>query len=366
MDPQFYINKRDALLVQVSTDAGLVGIGESAVHSNSMAIIAAAVKELASWIIGENPLYVERIWEKLYRQSMQYGRRGVSIMALSGIDIALWDIIGQAAKLPLYKILGGFQDKVLAYASGGFYAEGKGIDALVAEMCGHVDRGFSAVKMKIGRRPSPLLHKCEICYTDLKEDLNRVKAVREAIGEKIVLMLDANNAWDAKAAIRIIQELEVFKPYFIEEPLPTDDIEGSAIVAHAVDIPIAGYETAYTHFEFRDLIEQRAVDIVQPDVSWGGGITGARKIATIAAAHNMLCIPHSFSSAINLMATLHFVASIPNSQYIEFDQNPNGLRTELLTEPIEINPSGVLSLPDGPGLGVKLNQKTVSRLRIDI
>ena len=366
MDSRLRYEKRDVLLIQVETDAGIIGIGESAVHGNAIAIVATAVKELASCIEGENPFYIERIWEKLYQRSMQYGRRGISIMALSGIDIAFWDIIGQAAGLPLYKVLGGFRNEIPAYASGGFYAEGKNIEKLSEEMHSYIDQGFLAVKMKIGRKPSPLLPEYKVCYTSLEEDLARVKAVRKVIGEKITLMLDANNAWDVKTAIRVIRELKGFNPYFIEEPLPTDDIEGSAVVTHAVDVPVAGYETAYTRFEFQKLIEQRAVDIVQPDVSWVGGITEARKIAAIAAAHNIPCIPHSFSSAVNLVATLHFLASIPNSRYIEFDQNPNPLRTELLTEPLWIDSSGALQVPDEPGLGIRLNQNTLNQFRINL
>ncbi|MCD6407288.1 mandelate racemase/muconate lactonizing enzyme family protein [Candidatus Aerophobetes bacterium] len=364
MDSRLRYTKREALLVCVETDSGIYGIGESAIHGGGMRGVACEVEELGRWIEGENPLYIERIWEMLYQRSMQHGRRGVAIMAISGIDIALWDILGKVANLPLYKLLGAFRDKIPAYASAGFYAEGKDVKRLSEEMRSYIDKGFKAVKMKVGRKPSPLLPDHRVCYTSLDEDLARVEAVRKAIGEDVVLMLDANNAWELKEAIQAINKFKAFNPYFIEEPLATDDVEASAILTQNIDIPVAGYETAYTRFEFRRLIEKRAVDIVQPDVSWAGGITEARKIATIASSYNMPCIPHSFSSAVNLVATLHFLASIPNSRYIELDQNPNPLRENLLTEPIFIDSSGNLQVPDKPGLGIELNEDVLNCYRV--
>ncbi|MBC7189884.1 mandelate racemase/muconate lactonizing enzyme family protein, partial [Candidatus Aerophobetes bacterium] len=240
MDSRLRITKRDALIVKVKTDTEIVGIGEAAIHGGAVEAVAQAIKRFASWIEGEDPLYVEKIWEMLYQRSMQHGRRGIAIMALSGIDIALWDIAGKAAKLPLYKLLGAFKDEIPAYASAGFYIEGEDKKKLAEKMESYVDRGFRAVKMKVGRMPSPLLSDANICYTTLEEDIERVRVVREAIGRKTVLMLDANNAWNLKEAIRAINHFKAFDPYFIEEPLPTDDIEASCILTRSVDIPIAG------------------------------------------------------------------------------------------------------------------------------
>jgi len=353
MDATYTLPHRSAVLVKIETDEGVFGIGEAAYFGGPPMITKMIIeKELREYLIGEDPFNIERLWEKMYQRSIKHGRKGAVIASMSGIDIALWDIKAKAARMPLYRLLGGCYDVIRAYASAGFYAEGKGLKELAAEMASYVKEGFTAVKMKIGRLSQP-------------EDVARVKAVREAIGDNIDLLVDGNNAYTSYQAIKMARKMEEYNIFWFEEPVPAEDIEGSAQVAAAIDTPLAAGENEFTRYGFKDLIINKAIDIAQPDVTWCGGITEARKIAAMASAWNITCVPHSFSSAISLVANLHFSASIPNSMFQEFDRNYNPLRENLLTEPITINKDGYIELTDKPGLGVELNQSIVNQYCVD-
>jgi L-alanine-DL-glutamate epimerase-like enolase superfamily enzyme len=324
--------------------------------------------ELAPRILGEDPTMPEWLWQVMTGRSHQHGDGGVLPAAVSGLDIAMWDLLARRASLPLYRLLGGYRDRIRAYASAGFYSEGKDAGALADEVRGYVEGGFRHVKIKVGRTTdtpvNPLVHMDapDFATVTFAEDLRRVGAVRKAIGDDIHLMVDANNAWTKPTALEAGREFERLGVHWFEEPVPTDDREGSAALAAAIDVPIAGYETKTGLAGFRDLIADRAVDIVQPDVIWTGGITVCRRIAALAAAAGMPCVPHVFSTAVSLAANLHFIASIPNSYLLEFDQNPNALRTELLSSrPIELDKRGVVTVPNGPGLGVRLDPETLRR-----
>jgi L-alanine-DL-glutamate epimerase-like enolase superfamily enzyme len=293
------------------------------------------------------------------------------MMANSGIDIALWDIVGQATRTPLYRLLGGYRDTLDAYASAGFYARDKSPADLAEEFGGYAARGIRIGKLKVGRNPELMtnpLHdmiRPEYATASLEEDIERVRLAREAVGHGVRLAVDANNAWTPSVALKFMTEAESFDIAWLEEPVATDDIEGSALVAHQLVTPVAGYETETGLPGFRELISRRAVDIVQPDVIWTGGITETRKVAALAQAYHLPVIPHVFSSAVSSIANLHLIASLPNAGLLEFDQNPNPLRTELFEEPIAPGPDGTVRLPDRPGLGVTLNQETIDRYRID-
>lgn len=372
-DAIHYIASRPALLVQVRTSDGIVGLGEVAAYGGPLSVAAEIVREeLAPLLIGQDPFRVERLWQQMYARSHQHGRRGAVLMAISGVDIALWDIIGQATRTPLYRLLGAYRDEVRAYASAGFYAEGKGSAELAHEMAGYAAEGFTHMKMKVGRNPDALLNPLPdmvepaFAAVSLEEDLRRVHAVREALGPDIKLMVDANNAWTAATALAMGRAMQSDAIYWFEEPVGTDDKAGSALVAHQLDVPVAGYETEVGIYGFRDLIAAGAVDIVQPDVTWSGGITECRRIAALAGAYRLPCIPHVFSSAVSLVANLHFIASLPNGALLEFDRNPNPLRQELFEEPLEIDRRGVVALPQRPGLGVTLNMRTVETYQVTI
>ena len=366
MDSRELITYRQALLVEVLTDEGIVGLGESAVwggpHISTMTVIE---RELKPLVVGEDPRFIEGIWTKMYEQSVQHGRRGLLLAAMGGIDIALWDILGKIAGLPLVQLFGAYRDSVRPYASHGFYQESRTISVLQDEMKQLRKLGHTAFKMKVGRQnPIPYLKGADLCVTSLAEDYDRVRAVREAIGPSPELIIDANNAWTDKVALRVLDELHDANIFFLEEPLPTDDIEGSIRLCARSRTQIGGYETETSRFGFRDLIERRAIDVVQPDCCWTGGISEVRKIAALASMHNMLCVPHSFSSSVALMTNAHLVGSLANGEFVEWDRTKNPLVEELLTAPPKLTPNGRLMIPSGPGLGIELNRDTVERYRV--
>lgn len=367
-DSLHYIPARAALLVEVHTEDGRTGLGESAIYGGPGASVETVIhEELAPRLLGQDPRRIEWLWQVMVARSHQHGDGGILPAAVSGIDIALWDLLGQAAGLPLATLLGGYRTSVRSYASAGFYAEGKDAGALADEARGYVANGFQHLKIKVGRTydtvMNPLVHMeaPDFAVVTLREDLDRVRAVREAVGDGVHVAVDANNAWDPPTALRAGRVFEQLGIHWFEEPVATDDRQGSAALAAALDVPVSGYETQTGLAGFRDLIGDRAIDIVQPDVIWSGGITACRRIAALAAAANMPCVPHVFSTAVSVAANLHFVASLPNAYLLEMDRNPNALRTELLDRPLEPDGDAVVTVPDRPGLGVRLDHETVAR-----
>ena len=370
-DSIHYMPARTALLLEIGDEDGRVGIGESAIYGGPASVVETMIHdELVPRLLGQDYTKPEWLWQILTTRSHQHGDGGVLPAAVSGLDIALWDLMGQAANLPLYRLLGGYRDEVQAYASAGFYAEGKDAAGLADEARGYVEAGFRHVKIKVGRttdtpmNPLVNMEAPDFATVTFAEDLRRVGAVRKAVGDEVHVIVDANNAWTKPTAQEAGREYERLGIHWFEEPVPTDDLGGSAALAASLDVPIAGYETRTGLAGFRDFIEARAVDIVQPDVIWSGGITPCRRIAALAAAAGLPCVPHVFSTAVSLVANLHFIASIPNSYLLEFDQNPNALRTELLQEPITPDKRGVVTVPTGPGLGVRLDRETLRRYTV--
>ncbi len=352
-DSRLTFSRRSCILVKVETDAGIVGWGESACYGGPLRSTQAVIElELAPYLIGEDPLFPERHWDRIYQGTIMRGRRGLIIAAMSGLDIALWDIVGKACGRPLYQVLGGARDRMRAYASAGFYAPGKGKEEIAKEMASYVDQGYTAVKMKIGG-------------LSLREDLERVRAVRQAIGPEVELMVDANCAYTPKQAMAMAQRMEELDIAWFEEPVSCDDVVGSAQLAAFTSIPIDGYESEFSRFAFRDLIVQRAVDIVQPDCIWTGGISECRKIAAMASAFNLPCVPHSFSSAVAMAANMHLIASVPNGYILEMDRNPNPLREELIQEPFRIDGESRVRMPEGPGLGIEIDDEILRKYRVD-
>lgn len=351
MDGLAPIHARDVYLVKVVADDGCCGIGEGFALGSLRSIEAVVEETLKPVLLGEDPRDIQRLWHKMYRTTFRYGRRGLVLAAMSSIDIALWDLLGKVCGLPVYKLAGGCRDRIPAYASGGYYLEGKGMDALATEARQYIDQGFATMKMKVGG-------------ASLEEDIERIKLVKEIIGDKLRLGVDANNAWDFNTALRMGRKFEEMDLAFFEEPISSDDLAGSVRLAELLDIPIAGYETELTRYGMKDFIVNRAVDIAQADAIWTGGISECLKIATLAEAWNMKIIPHFSASAVSLAANLHFGAMVPNCELIELTQDINPLRDELVTNPIRVE-RGVVLLPDAPGLGVELDEKTVARYRVD-
>jgi L-alanine-DL-glutamate epimerase-like enolase superfamily enzyme len=369
-DGVHYMPSRPALLVEVETASGAVGIGESAMYGGSAKATEALIHDvLVPRILGEEVAQPERHWARMMWPSHQLGFAGALPMAVSGLDVAMWDAMARELEVPLFRLLGGHQTRVQAYASAGFYTEGKDADGIAQEFKEYAALGFKHGKMKVGRTPETPLNplgsmtRPDFCAVSLAEDLDRVRAVKAAVGEGFSLAVDANNAWDVATAIKAGREFDRLGIGWFEEPVLTDDLQGSAHVAATLDTPVSGYETQSTLSGFRDLINARAVDIVQPDVIWSGGITGSRRIAALAYSAGMAVLPHVYSSAVSLVANLHFIAALPNSYLLELDQNPNLLRTHLLDVPVEMDAEAMVQVSERPGLGVNLDRSALERFR---
>lgn len=338
----FFFSHRAFMFVEVITDEGLVGIGTHC-HSLPPKLFKAAVEDLKDLIVGEDPFFIERIWEKIYHATIRYGRRGVVIGALSAIDIALWDLMGKSLNIPLYKLLGGYRSEIPVYASGGYFREENDIENLVDEVTEWVSQGYTAVKFKIGA-------------LDAAHDLDRVKAVRDAVGPKIKLIVDSVGGYPStKSAKRMALSLEDYDIYWFEEPVPPDHVDGLHEVRCASNTPIAGGETEYTRFGFKKLIDSRAVDIVMPDAAICGGVTEIKKIAAMADAHEMLIVPHRSTEV-----HMHILGSIPNGLIIESFPLETQLWDVMFKEPIEVK-NGYITLPDRPGLGIEFDQKAIQK-----
>jgi len=372
-DANYTMATKPALLVEVHTDEGLVGLGEAAHFGGPMASTAQVIEhELKPYLIGENPNDIERLWERMHRRAYKHARGGIVIAAISGIDIALWDLRGKMANMPVWRLLGGYRKRVPAYATGGFYAEDKGVAELVDEMKSYVEAGFRAVKMKVGRNSGIELSALRasnergVAEVSLSTDIERVAAVREAIGPDIRLAVDANGAWDVATAVKMGRAMEPLDIYWYEEPVWPDDVDGSREVAEKTSIAIAGYETcSYGIVDFARYISARAVQFVQPDVAWAGGLTESLKIAHMAQAANLPIAPHIHGSAVAVAAGLHLLGAVRNGSMAETVFPAHELMTELVREPLTPDSaSGEIELSERPGLGIELDPETVERFRI--
>ncbi len=332
---------RTSTFVEVLTDEGVTGLG-SCLGTPPSAIKAIVEDVFAPALRGRDPFEIEGIWRDLYigRLERSSGPRGLGVGALSGIDIALWDIKGKALGVPIYQLIGGAaHTRVRAYASSIYW---QAPETAYEEARRYVAQGYTGVKMKIGG--------------DLDRDLAMVSAVREAVGPKIDLFVDANVCYTTKLALRVVRELERLNVFWFEEPIPFDDLEGQKLLSDATSVRIATGENYYTRYGFRDLINRRAVDVVQPDTARCGGISEVRKIAAMATANDLLFVPHSFGDAALELAALHVIAATPEAFIIEHDITYNPLRSELGGELLEAR-DGYLALPNRPGLGIELTDE---------
>ncbi len=354
---------QDGIIIKVHTDEGIVGYGEvdsapwvvkAIIESPSSHRICQGLGEM---IIGEDPFEMERIWEKMYVGSQFYGRRGVVIHAMSGIDIALWDIVGKALNKPIYKLLGGAQrGKVRAYASTLMpYTPEEAYD----ETKKWVEQGYTAIKLGWGGFEQ-----------GNREIIELVRASREAAGPDVDLLFDLgfipsdDHPIDAASRMPLIKELEQYKPYWIEEPLFADDYDGYRKLAETTTIRIAGGENETTRYGFRQLIEQGGVDIIQPDVTRCGGLSEAKKIAQLAHAHHLTCVPHAWSSGIVIAASLHLITAIPNGSLLEYCVAETPIRQEMLQSDIVVR-DGYAQITDKPGLGIEINEEALEKYRCD-
>jgi len=348
---------QDALVVRVSTDAGVTGIGE--VDSNPMAAKGAiegpfshtTACGLRDLVIGEDPFETEKIWHKMYRGNIYGGRRGVGLHAMSGIDIALWDIKGKALGLPVWKLLGGgFHERIRCYASSLWGPTPEATRDLAAR---YRDRGYDAVKFgwdPMGR--------------DEATDVALVREARKGLGDDADLLVDAGLVWDAKTAIQRAHAFADFGIFWLEEPLMPDDYDGYAKLSAATPLRIAAGEEESGRTSFLELMDRGKVDVVQIDLTRVGGFTEAMKVASLAADRGLRVANHGFTTYINVAAALHFLNSIPNAIICEFvAEEETTLRDEITKQKIEAV-EGMLTMPEEPGLGVELNPEALEKYAV--
>lgn len=360
---------RQALLIRIETDAGIEGIGEAFSYGAPLAAMQAILDmQLAPSLIGEDPLSIERLWQTLYWRTMANGRRSLTMGVISGIDIALWDILGKAAHQPVCRLLGQYSDRVPSYASGGFYAPGKDLDGLKREIEGYLSQGYRDAKIKIGRtldRPgAPLRYMAnQACAVTPEEDFARVSAAKALLGDGM-LIVDTNASWDSYMALTRGRELARLGVSWLEEPIPFEDLEGLTRISRELpELQIIGCETQQGAANFATMIRHDALDIAQPDVGWVGGISETVKIGAIAAAAGRKISLHCFGSAVLFAASLHAAAAMANTERIESEENPNPLKTALLCEPIEADAQMNWIVPQGDGLGIRLDWDKVESMR---
>jgi D-galactarolactone cycloisomerase len=335
---------RSATLVQVDTDEGVSGIGSCSGNGELIEMIVGKV--LKPLLIGMDPTDIDAIWDKAYVRGghKEFGSRGIGVVALSGIDIALWDILGKARGLPLYQLLGGkCRDKVPVYATA-LYPEEPSKVARRAR--GFAEQGFHGVKIKVG--------------FDLDQDIRIVRAVREELGKDFVVMTDANQGYDVDVALKASDAFADCGAYWLEEPLFVEDIEGHAILCEKGRTAIAVGENLHTRYAFENFIARGAVDFIQPDVARAGGITEVKKIATLAAKHKVPVSFHTWGDGVALAASVHLSAALQDCIVMELDYTYNPLREGLLREPFKAQ-NGYLIPPEKPGLGIELNPSALER-----
>src|SRR5205807_376279 len=347
---------QETLVAKVHTDAGLVGLGE--VDSSSLvakAIIEAPLSHkicrgLAECVVGEDPFEIDRLIHKMYEGSIFFGRQGAAIQAMSGIEIALWDIVGKATKRPVYQLLGGgFRKTFKAYASILFGDTPAETEAIGRKLAG---QGYRAVKFGWG--PMGLSEASDIAH---------VRAAREGLGSGVELMVDAGLCWDTATAIRRAKQFEPFGLTWLEEPLHPDNLQGYARLSAQSPMRIAAGEEVCDVAEFRTLMDVGNIDVAQVDVTRVGGLARSKRIGWDSYERHRLCVNHSYKTGINIAASLHFVAALPNTHYFEYCDEQGALRQTLTRQRFPVV-DGDITVPEEPGLGVELDEKVVEKYRV--
>jgi len=355
---QFEFRSRQVCMVKVIAADGTYGWGEGYGPAN---VVKAGVEFLAPLALGEDPLQVEAIWNKMHLRALDYARRGVLVAAISAIDIALWDLRGKLLGQPVSVLLGGRRrERIMVYATGMYFTETEDLAGKLAdEAQRYAAQGFRALKMKVG--------------LGVETDVNHVRAVRAAIGDELQLMVDANHAYSLSEALRFARQVEALDIGFFEEPVSPEDYDGYRELRQRTSIPIAGGECEYLLAGFRQLLSQRCVDIAQPDICGAGGLTETKRIAALAYAFQTNVIPHSWGTGIAFAAGLHLVSTLdivpgrlrmPEAM-LEMDRSENALR-ENLTYPKFTLEDGRVTVPTAPGLGVDVDPDALAHYaRVD-
>jgi D-galactarolactone cycloisomerase len=358
---QAWYERRGACLVEIVGEDGNSGWGEAFGPARLTGPVVEYYKPL---LVGADALATEAIWEALYNRLRDHGQKGLAIEALSAVDIALWDLKARHLGLPVHRLIGGpLRTRVEAYATGFYRKRTSGsnnadpMTYLIEEAHRRVAEGFSAIKLKLG--------------FGLDEDVRLCEAVRRAIGDGTGIMVDANHAYDATAAIRLGRRIEALDIAWFEEPVPPEDLAGYRAVKAALQIPIAGGEAEFTRWGFRPLVAERLVDILQPDVCAAGGISECKKIADMASAFGVRVNPHVWGTGVALAASLQLIAALPHNPpglhalepLLEFDRSEHPIRMAVLKEPIEQH-GGWVEIPEGPGLGIEIDRAALARFAV--
>jgi L-alanine-DL-glutamate epimerase-like enolase superfamily enzyme len=319
---------RNFLVLDVGTKGGITGMGYLFLFRPGIKSIIACLDEvIIPRVIGKDASAVEQIWQDLWKTTVTFGRGGIATMAQSALDIALWDALGKAAKLPLHRLWGHYRAELPAYGSGCF--RGSGGDGMIAKALHYKERGYKAIKMQVAHTAS------------LATDLDNVRRMREAIGPDVAIMIDVNMGWTADVAIQMGRKFQDYDVYWLEEPVVPDDYAGYFRIAEALDLRIVGGETHFTRFDLKPFFENPKLPILQPD-PMRGGLTELRKIATVADTWNMTMAPHLFPEL-----NVQLLASIPNGLWIE----DMGLAEDLFVDPVPVK-NGIITAPERPGHGL--------------
>ena len=339
-DSTHVLDRIQWILVDIETDEGLVGSSYMLTFDYAAELLQAIVDvELKKVILGKDPRDITGIWHLCHAHSEYIGQAGLAAWGIGGIDIALWDLLGKYLKVPVCQLLGSNRAEVPAYGSGGWLSYS--MDELLAEVNAYVQRGFKIVKMKVGS-------------SDLNHDVERVRAVRKLVGEKVRLMVDANQAWSPHQAIAFARQVQDQDIFWFEEPVQKDDLDGYCKVASSIDIPVATGEREFTLSAFRDFLVRKGAEILQPDALRIGGLTPYMKVVHMAEAFHRSVAPHFYKEI-----DIHVLAAIRNGLFLEYFS----WLDPLLVNPIEIS-DGMAQVPQRPGLGIEFKAEAVKEFEV--
>jgi L-rhamnonate dehydratase len=348
---------QDDLLIRIETDEGIVGYGEVDTSPEvGKAAIDAQMSHgtcygLREVLLGMDPFDIEQIWEMMYRKTNYYGRLGVVMHVMSGIDMALWDILGKAVGKPIHKLLGGsFCRDVRAYASMLMPDTAEEVQDAVRR---YKEQGFTALKFGYGQLGK-----------NVRKDVALASVAKETAGQDVEVMIDIGHGYSLKMAMQAAKEFEALGIYWMEEPFPPEAIEDYRRLSDSTSLRIAAGEQDAGRWAFRRLIWDAHLDVIQPDISRVGGLSEAKRIAYMAHEANRVCVPHAFRTGVLVAACLHLIAAIPNSEFLEFSVTESTLRRELLTKPFQVV-EGRVAVPTLPGLGVEINPETMKKYAVD-
>jgi D-galactarolactone cycloisomerase len=349
-------DRRAHVLVEIVCDNGLTGWGECLGPARPNAAVVAAYR---NWLVGMNPLETEKIWAVLYNALRDQGQRGLTLTALSGIDIALWDIKGKHFGTSVSTLLGGrFRESVKAYATGSFKRDGVDrVEDNASDIALYRSQGFHASKIKVG--------------FGIEEDLRVIRAAREAAGSEMRLMVDGNHGYGVLEAVEFGRRAAEYGLDWFEEPVVPEQLAAYREVRARQPIPVAGGETWQSRWGMKEPIETRAIDIVQPDLAGVGGFTEAKRVADLAALHGVRVVPHVWGTAVHIAAALQFIAAMvpdpvrvnPIEPILEFDRTDNPFRQAVIQTPIE-HENGVVAIPNAPGLGIEINRDALQEFKM--